>query len=106
AGWHFRTTAACQAVLLGGRWVIEKKRCGLFQARANGPKLAEGDPVDYPKNTGFDSHYHDCDEYWLMLDGAGTVVVGQRRFKVTRGDCIAIGMGHHHDLPEVEAPVK
>ena len=58
-----------------------------------------GDPVAYAKTTSIDSHYHDCDEYWIVLEGAATVVVGDRHMKVAAGDCVPIGMGHHHDLP-------
>jgi mannose-6-phosphate isomerase-like protein (cupin superfamily) len=107
AGWEFRSREiSCQLVLLLGRWGEELGGCGLFSAEANPPSAVRGDPVDYPKNTSIDSHYHDCDEYWLILAGAGTVVVGGRQFRVTAGDGIAIGMGHHHDLQEVQAPVK
>lgn len=48
-------------------------------------------PVSCPKR----------DEYWVIIEGAGTVDVGSRSFQVDAGDCVAIGMGHHHDLPEV-----
>jgi mannose-6-phosphate isomerase-like protein (cupin superfamily) len=106
-GWRLRGTwRPSQAVVLRGRWGDELGGCGLFTGRAHGPTLVEGDPVDYPKNTGFDSHYHDCDEYWLFLEGKGTAVVGKRFMAVGPGDCLAIGMGHHHDLPVVESPVK
>jgi mannose-6-phosphate isomerase-like protein (cupin superfamily) len=105
--WHLRGTARpAQAVVLRGRWGDELGGCGIFTGRANGPALVEGDPVDYPKNTGFDSHYHDCDEYWLILEGKATVVVGKRFIAVGPGDCVPIGMGHHHDMPMVESPVK
>jgi mannose-6-phosphate isomerase-like protein (cupin superfamily) len=106
-GWQLRGTArASQAVLLRGRWGDELGGCGIFTGRANEPTLVDGDPVDYPKNTGIDSHYHDCDEYWLILEGKGTAVVGRRFIAVGPGDCIPIGMGHHHDMPTVESPVK
>src|SRR5262245_32503819 len=88
----------CQLVRLCGRWGGELGGCGVFQAHANGTSQVKGDPVNYPKNTGIDSHYHDCDEYWVILDGVGTVVVGERHVRVTPGDCVPIGMGHHHDL--------
>ena len=40
-----------------------------------------------------------------MLQGQGTVFVGERHMIVTAGDCVPIGMGHHHDLPLIAAPV-
>ena len=67
--------------------------------------MTKGDPVAYPKSTGFDAHYHDCDEYWVVLRGVGTVVIGGRHSTVGPGDAIATGTGHHHDFPEVQAPV-
>jgi mannose-6-phosphate isomerase-like protein (cupin superfamily) len=62
--------------------------------------------VEYPKTTAVDPHYHDCDEYWIVLDGACTTMVGGRHFPMRPGDCAPIGMGHHHDMPTVTAPVK
>ncbi|TCU31331.1 cupin domain-containing protein [Rhizobium azibense] len=97
---------AAQILILYGRWGNELGGCGLFRLTPDTPLEEEGDPVSYPKSTKFDSHYHDCDEYWVILEGAGTVVVGSRSFEVKVGDCIAIGMGHHHDLPQIWANVK
>ena len=95
-----------QFVRLSGRWGNELGGCGIFQAQNVEAPADVGDPVTYPKTTSIDSHYHDCDEYWIVLEGAGTVVVGDRHMKVAAGDCVPIGMGHHHDLPLVSAPVK
>jgi mannose-6-phosphate isomerase-like protein (cupin superfamily) len=107
AGWRLRANGArAELVRFCGRWGDELGGCGLFSVRAGGPEVVKGDPVDYPRNTSFDSHYHDCDEYWLLLDGSGTVVVGDRHMEAGPGDAIAIGMGHHHDFPQVARPVR
>ena len=98
--------APCRLVILCGRWGENLGGCGLFSVRTNSLSLTKGDPVNYPKTTGFDCHYHDCDEYWLVLEGTGTVVVGGHHSKVAPGDWVATGMGHHHDFPEVDSPVK
>lgn len=107
AGWSIRGVtddAAC--VVLFGRWGDEIAGCGLFDVQNVAEPKDKGDPVDYPKFTTLDAHYHDCDEYWIILAGSGRVVVGGRHHDVQAGDCVAIGMGHHHDFPEVTAPVR
>ncbi|WP_439406565.1 cupin domain-containing protein [Bradyrhizobium sp. DASA03076] len=95
-----------QILILSGRWGSELGGCGVFRLTPSTPIAVKGDPVSYPKSTNFDSHYHDCDEYWVIIEGAGTVVVGSRSFEVEGGDCVAIGMGHHHDLPQVRSDIK
>ena len=95
-----------QWVRLSGRWGSELGGCGVFHAQNVPDPVDVGDPVPYAKTTTIDSHYHDCDEYWIVLEGAGTVVVGDRHLKVAPGDCIPIGMGHHHDLPLVSEAVR
>jgi mannose-6-phosphate isomerase-like protein (cupin superfamily) len=62
--------------------------------------------VDYAKETRFDSHYHDCDEYWIVFEGRGVAVSEGRSYEVGPGDCIATGMGHHHDFPQAFEPVR
>jgi len=66
----------------------------------------KGDPVTYRKNTAVDRHYHDCDEYWIILEGSGEVAVDDRHSHVAPGDCLCIGMGHPHDFPYTEQEVK
>jgi mannose-6-phosphate isomerase-like protein (cupin superfamily) len=105
----WQTTAGARGaeiVRLSGHWGTELGGCGIFSA-ANDPDWKNtGDPVTYAKMTPIDSHYHDCDEFWIVLEGAGTVVVGDRHLKVAAGDCMPIGMGHHHDLPVVTSPIR
>ncbi|MDX8516247.1 cupin domain-containing protein [Mesorhizobium captivum] len=95
-----------QVLIFSGKWGTELGGCGIFELTSSTLGWSKGDPVTYPKSTNFDSHYHDCDEYWVIIEGAGTVVVGSRSFEVEVGDCVAIGMGHHHDLPQVRSNVK
>jgi mannose-6-phosphate isomerase-like protein (cupin superfamily) len=61
--------------------------------------------VRYPKSTAIDRHYHDCDEYWIVLAGRATVVVGDDAAEMVPGDCLCIGMGRHHDMPQAPEPV-
>lgn len=95
-----------RVVWLSGDWSDELGGCGLFTVSEPDDRTDRGDPVSYPKTTGLDSHYHDCDEYWILLDGKATVVVGGEAGDFTPGDCLCIGMGYHHDMPHAPEPVK
>jgi len=66
----------------------------------------KGDPVNYAKHTNIDAHYHDCQEFWLLLEGAATVVVSGQHLRMTPGDCLPIPMGAMHDMPDAPVPVK
>jgi mannose-6-phosphate isomerase-like protein (cupin superfamily) len=105
--WRLRgCSAKAQLVRLFGRWGRDLGGCGIFRVAEQEKPVNAGDPVTYAKRTSVDSHYHDCDEYWVILEGAGTVVVGDRHMKAAPGDCVPIGMGHHHDMPLAPEPVK
>jgi mannose-6-phosphate isomerase-like protein (cupin superfamily) len=93
-------------VRLCGDWGERTGGCGLFVPVPSDGQPDKGDPVPYPKATAFDSHYHDCDEYWIILEGRGVAVSEGKRYVVGPGDCVATGMGHHHDFPEVFEPVR
>lgn len=95
-----------QTVRLVGHWKGELGGCGVFRVQNIPDWVNKGDPVTYSKHTSVDSHYHDCDEYWILLAGAGEAVVGAKHFPMRAGDCLAIGMGHHHDFPNAAEPVK
>lgn len=92
-------------VLLSGTWGQETGGWGLFSVvEEEAPE--RGDPTDYPKRTRIDNHYHDCDEFYIILEGRGTVVSEGKHYRVGPGDCVATGMGHHHDVPLVESPLR
>jgi mannose-6-phosphate isomerase-like protein (cupin superfamily) len=93
-------------VRLWGRWGEELGGSGVFKVVKAEQLVERGDPVSYPKETNFDSHYHDCDEYWILVEGRGVAVSEGRHYEVGPGDCVATGMGHHHDFPIVYEPVK
>jgi mannose-6-phosphate isomerase-like protein (cupin superfamily) len=93
-------------IRMGGDWGDELGGSGLFGARPAETPGDRGDPVSYPKQTNFDAHYHDCDEYWILFEGRGTAVSEGRHYEVGPGDCVATGMGHHHDFPLVVEPVR
>jgi mannose-6-phosphate isomerase-like protein (cupin superfamily) len=106
---HFAVTevrAPTTVVHLRGKWGEETGGWGLFRVREVEHAEDKGDPVDYPKRTTIDSHYHDCDEFYIILEGRGTVVSERQHYEVGPGDCVATGMGHHHDFPLAPEPVK
>jgi mannose-6-phosphate isomerase-like protein (cupin superfamily) len=99
------STDGATLVELGGRWGEEVGGAGVFVVETSDEPDDVGDPVTYPKNTRFDRHYHDCDEYWILVKGSGTASSEDVLYEVGPGDCVATRMGHHHDFPLVEEPV-
>src|SRR6185437_11947822 len=93
-------------VRLCGHWGDDIAGCGIFRVRPTTEPETKGDRVSYGKNTAIDSHYHDCDEYWIVLSGDGEAVVGSQHERLVPGDCLCIGMGHHHDFPLTDNEVK
>ena len=65
-----------------------------------------GDPVDYPRNTSFDNHYHEYDECWTVLRGSGIVQTEGNLVEVYPGDIVATERGEHHDFPIVYQALK
>ena len=100
------STKDAEALQLSGTWGDEIAGCGIWTLENTATPKDGGDPVAYAKHTSMDSHYHDYDEYWFILDGQASAVVSNRHFQVARGDCIAIGRGHHHDMPDVQSPMR
>lgn len=95
-----------QAVVFEGSWGDELGGCGLFRAENVAAPADRGDPVAYPKHTNIDAHFHDCQEFWLLLEGAATVVVDGQHLQMQPGDCLPIPMGAMHDMPDAPKPVK
>jgi mannose-6-phosphate isomerase-like protein (cupin superfamily) len=96
-----------QLVRLAGNWGTDVGGCGLLVIDNDAHPVNTGDPVTHRKATSLDVHYHDCDEYWIVTEGRGTAWISGRFFPLGPGDCLAIGMGHHHDFPTVEqGPVR
>lgn len=96
----------CTLIRMMGRWHGELGGSGLFAGRPSEKPQDQGDPVGYPKATDFDRHFHDCDEYWIVFEGAGLAYSEGKPYRLAAGDCLATGRGHHHDLPEVHQPLR
>ncbi|MAE92538.1 MAG: hypothetical protein CMI67_23680 [Pelagibaca sp.] len=107
AGYTLRAvTRAAYVMRLWGSWGGRIGGMGIFSVQPNAAGKNIGDPVDYPKLTGVDRHYHDYDEYWIVLDGSGTARVGADAVPMRRGDCVATGTGHHHDISQVNGAFR
>lgn len=80
---------------------------GLFTTQTGIPPDFDT-PYDYKKTTDFNNHYHDCDEYWIILEGYCRVASEGKLYDAGPGDCVATGMGWHHDVVSVkdDKPVK
>ena len=83
-----------------GRWKFVNSS-GIFSPPA-APPPAFDTPYTYRKTTGFDNHYHDCDEYWILFQGKARVASEGKLYDVGPGDCVATGMGWHHDVLSVK----
>lgn len=107
SGGAFRVAAseATTVVRLCGTWAPEPETggIGVFDVETTDDPADDGDPVGYGKETGFDAHFHDCDEYWVVLEGRAVAVSEGRFYEVGAGDIVATGMGHHHDVPQLLA---
>jgi mannose-6-phosphate isomerase-like protein (cupin superfamily) len=89
-----------------GHWGAETGGSGLFSVEKSTTPIDKGDPVEYTKETNFDAHYHDYDEYWIFYRGRGVAVSEGNHYLVKPGDCVATGMGHHHDIPRVASTLE
>lgn len=95
-------------IRIGGFWKDDTGNRGFFTLLKSDKPMNEGDPVHYDnqRNTVFDNHYHDFDEYWIIFEGRGFAVSEGIFYEVGAGDCIATRVGNYHDFPIVLEPVK
>lgn len=80
-----------------GRWESITSS-GIFPVFPSDTLAPQQTPHHYPKSTGFDNHYHDCDEYWIFFSGKCKAVSEDKFYEVGPGDCVITGMGWHHDV--------
>jgi mannose-6-phosphate isomerase-like protein (cupin superfamily) len=95
------TNHKTELVIIEGNWSDEVGGSAVFKMSKQSTPRNIGDPVDYPRTNDFDNHYHDFDEYWIILKGGGIAVSEGVKFKFGAGDIIATRICDHHDLPEV-----
>ena len=93
--------AAAALVIFGGNWQEPTGTCGAF-TKTNHPNPENtGDPVDYPHKTDLDNHYHDCDEFWVIINGSCRAVSEGHFYDLKAGECLLTPQGYHHDMAEV-----
>lgn len=80
-----------------GRW-DSITSSGIFPVFPSDTLAPQQTPHQYAKSTGFDNHYHDCDEYWIFFSGRCKAVSEGKFYDVGPGDCVITGMGWHHDV--------
>jgi mannose-6-phosphate isomerase-like protein (cupin superfamily) len=95
------TNHQTEIVMIEGNWSDEIGGSAVFKMSKQSTPRNIGDPVDYLRTNDFDNHFHDFDEYWIILKGSGLAVSEGVKYKFTGGDIIATRMCDHHDLPEV-----
>jgi mannose-6-phosphate isomerase-like protein (cupin superfamily) len=100
------TDEPATSIRVCGRWEDEMGGCGVFKLENSDKPKNDGDPVNYPRTTDFDCHYHDFDEYWIIFEGSGSVMSEQELYEVSAGDCVATRMGDHHDFQTVKEKVQ
>jgi mannose-6-phosphate isomerase-like protein (cupin superfamily) len=93
-------------IIIGGNWTDETGGCGVFSLSKTGYPKNIGDPSFYWRNTDFDNHYHDCDEYWIFYSGNGIAVSEENIYGIEPGICIATKTGDHHDIPVVNETLR
>ncbi|HPC35383.1 MAG TPA: cupin domain-containing protein [Candidatus Marinimicrobia bacterium] len=90
---------------ISGNWSNDRGTCGVFRLEPSEQAYNYGDLTDYDRNTVFDNHFHDCDEYWFIVKGQGIAVSERKSYTVQAGDCVITVAGEHHDFPIVHEPI-
>ena len=88
-----------------GRWGAETGGSGIFNMDNSPSPRIRAIRSPYEKWTNFDSHFT-MREYWVILEGQARAVSEGKAYEMKPGDCLATGMGHHHDMPLVHEPVR
>ncbi len=54
-----------------------------------------------PQGSSCEVHYHDCDEYWFVVEGKARVMTEGVEYEVGPGDMVATRQGDEHAVLEV-----
>lgn len=49
-----------------------------------------------------DLHYHDCDEWWVIISGRAKVICGEEKKEAGAGDMVFTKMGEMHQIKAIE----
>ena len=92
--WNENTIA-----VFSGDWGDDEfAKMGGFECSNCDHPFNHGDPVDYPFFTTFPNHYHEFDEYFLIMRGRGIWMDDGKLYNVEPGDLIATRRGTHHHV--------
>ncbi|MCF7808320.1 MAG: cupin domain-containing protein [Candidatus Marinimicrobia bacterium] len=93
-------------VVAGGIWDDPAGSSGVFTMLPSKAPENTGDPSEYNRNTRFDRHFHDCDEYWIITQGNCVAEIDGVLCALTPGNCLYIPKGVSHDLLRVPKMVS
>jgi len=55
----------------------------------------------------FDRHFHDADEYWVIISGRARVLSEGQEYVIGPGDILCTRMGEEHDIVDIiEGPLQ
>ena len=54
----------------------------------------------------FDRHYHDCNEYWMIVHGKAKVWCDGKTYYIHDGDIFCTPAGKEHDILELYEPLQ
>src|ERR1035441_2932622 len=58
------------------------------------------------RDTWFDCHYHECNEYWLIYKGKAKATSGGQQYYMQAGDILCIKAGDDHDILEIYEDIE
>jgi mannose-6-phosphate isomerase-like protein (cupin superfamily) len=103
-GSKYKAVDKCELMIIQGTW--EWIHIGFFKVGRFEQPYNRGSDAPYYRNTGFDNHYHDYEEDWIVTSGSGVVQTEGQLYEVKCGDCVCTQKGCHHDFPIVHEFVE
>ena len=100
----YKAVDKCEIIVIQGKW--EWLHIGFFNVCRFEQPYNRGSDAPYYRNTGFDNHYHDYEEDWIITEGSGVIQSEGILCEVKPGDCVCTRMGNHHDFPIVHEFVQ
>jgi mannose-6-phosphate isomerase-like protein (cupin superfamily) len=93
-------------VRVAGQWDDPVGEAGVLTVDNVDKRKDIGLSLTPDKTTGFECHYHDCQCYWIALEGEGTISIGDEQSPFKPGQVAVTPAGVYHDILEVQEPMK
>jgi len=93
-------------VRIAGQWEDPIGEAGVLTVDNVDKRKDIGVSLTADKTTGFQLHYHDCQCYWLALEGEGIISIGDEQMRLQPGQVAVTPAGVYHDILEVQEPMK